>query len=339
MNTYKAMQVSQAGVLELVSRQTPAPALGEALIRVEACGICGADAGTVEATAPGLALPRVPGHEVAGRIAALGAGVAGWRVGQRVGVGRLGGHCGECRQCRSGEFVLCENQAVVGVSQDGGYAEMMLVRASGLVAIPDELDAVNAAPLLCAGLATFNALRKSGARAGDLVAILGVGGLGHLAVQYARKMGFKVVAIARGSEKGEQARTLGAHRYIDSTAEDAAKALQAMGGAQLVLSTTTHSPAVSAVFAGLAPRGKLLVAGGGRDPIAVPPGRLVAGERVIEGTITGSPIESEKTLEFSVLAEVRPKIEVMPLQQANAAYRRMREGKANFRMVLRIGAD
>ncbi len=338
MNTYKAMQVSRAGVLELVSRETRDPAPGQVLIGIEACGICGADSGTVEATAPGLVLPRVPGHEVAGRIAALGAGVAGWRVGQRVGVGRLGGHCGECRQCRSGEFVLCENQPVVGVTQDGGYAEMMLARASGLVAIPDELDAVDAAPLLCAGLTTFNALRKSDARAGDLVAVLGIGGLGHLAVQYARKMGFKVVAIARGSEKSEQAKALGAHRYIDSTAEDAAKVLQSMGGARLILAATTHSPAVSALFAGLAPRGKLLVAGSGRDPISIPPGRLVAGEKTVEGTITGSPIESEKTLDFSVLADVRPKIEVMPLAQAGAAYERMKQGKAKFRMVLRIGA-
>ena len=337
MNSYKAMQVVRAGVLELASMEVRDPAPGEVLIAVEACGLCGADAGTVEATAPGLVLPRVPGHEVAGRIAALGAGVAGWRLGQRVGIGRLGGHCGVCRQCRSGEFVLCEDQPVVGLTQDGGYAEMMLARASGLVAIPDELAALDAAPLLCAGLATFNALRKSGARAGDLVAVLGIGGLGHLAVQYARKMGFRVVAIARGSEKAEQAQALGAHRYIDSTAEDAAKVLQSLGGAQLILTVTTHSPAVAALFAGLAPRGKLLVAGGGRDPIPIPPGRLVAGERMVEGTITGSPIESEQTLDFSVLAGVRPKIEVMPLEQAGAAYARMQQGKANFRMVLKIG--
>ena len=338
MKTYKAMQVVRAGVLELVSRELRDPAPGEVLIAIEACGMCGADAGTIDATVPGLVLPRVPGHEVAGRIAALGAGVVGWRGGQRVGVGRLGGHCGECRHCRLGEFVLCEHQPIVGLTQDGGYAEMMLARASGLVAIPDELDAVDAAPLLCAGLATFNALRKSGARAGDLVAVLGIGGLGHLAVQYARKMGFRVVAIARGSEKCEQAKALGAHHYIDSSAEDAAKVLQSMGGAQLILTATTHSPAVAAAFAGLAPRGKLLVAGGGRDPIPIPPGRLIAGKRKVEGTITGSPIESEQTLDFSVLAGVRPKIEVMPLEQAGAAYERMKQGKANFRMVLKIGA-
>ena len=339
MNTYKAMQVSQPGVLDLVTKEVPSPDPGQVLVKVEACGICAADSGTVEATAPGLVLPRVPGHEAAGRIAAVGAGVNGWRIGQRVGVGRLGGHCGECAQCRAGEFVLCENQPIVGVTQDGGYAEMMVARTSGLVSIPNELDSVDAAPLLCAGLATFNALRNSGARAGDMVAVLSIGGLGHLAVQYARKMGFKVVAIARGTEKGDQAKALGAHRYIDSAAEDPGKVLQAMGGAQLILTTTTHSPAVSALFAGLAPHGKLLVAGSGRDPISIPPGRLVAGERVVEGTITGSAIESEETLKFSVLADVRPKIEIMPLEHANDAYQRMKQGKAKFRMVLKMDRD
>lgn len=338
--TYRAMQVSAPGVLELVERRVPEPGAGEVLIRVEACGICGADAGAVEGREPGLRLPRVPGHEVVGRITAIGAGTPSfWRTGQRVGVGRLGGHCNECDQCRRGQFHLCRDQPVVGSSQDGGYAEMMLARSTGLVAIPDELDSAEAAPLLCAGLATFNALRKSGAQAGDLVAVQGIGGLGHLAVQYARKMGFRVVAVGRGADIAGEVLTLGAHVYIDTRAEDAVARLQAIGGAQVILATITDSAAVSALAPALAPHGKLLVAGVGREPIAVSPRLLVSGERTLQGTLTGTPFESERTLDFSVLADVRPLIETMPLERAHTAYRRMMSGEARYRMVLTMGKE
>lgn len=333
--TYKAMQASRPGVLELVERQTPQPGAGEALIQVEACGICGADAGAVEGSEAGIQYPRVPGHEVVGHIVATGLGVPSrWKVGQRVGVGRLGGHCNECEQCRRGHFNLCRNQPVVGSSQDGGYAERMLVRSTGLVAIPDELRSEDAAPLLCAGIATFNALKKSGAQAGDLVAVQGIGGLGHLAIQYARKMGFKVVAIGRGAGTQEDAMALGAHIYIDGGQDDAAERLRQMGGAQVVITTITDSAAASALVAGLAPQGRLLVVGVGKEPLAVSPGALVGGERVVQGTITGSPFESERTLDFSVLADVRPMIETFPLERAQDAYRKMRSGAARFRMVL-----
>lgn len=336
--TYRAMQVSKPGVLELVERTAPEPGAGEVLLQVEACGICGADAGVVEGRESGVELPRVPGHEIVGRIAAIGAGAPSrWKVGQRVGVGRLGGHCNECDQCRRGQFHLCRNQPAVGSSQDGGYAEMMLARSTGLVAIPDELDSVEAAPMLCAGLATFNALRKSGAQAGDLVAIQGIGGLGHLAVQYARKMGFKVVAIGRGADIASEVLRLGAHVYIDTHTEDAVARLQGMGGTQVILTTITDSTAVSPLMPALAPHGKLLVVGVGQEPLAVSPGLLVGGERMVQGTITGTPFESEKTLDFSVLADVRPMIETMPLERAHEAYRRMMSGEARYRMVLTMG--
>lgn len=333
--TYRAMQVSRPGVLEPVERATPEPAPGQVLIRVEACGICGADANDIERSPPAAQPPRVPGHEVVGRIAAMGSATPSiWKAGQRVGVGRLGGHCNECDQCRRGHFNLCRNQPVVGSTQDGGYAEMMLVRHTGLVAIPEELGAREAAPLLCAGLATFNALKKSGAQAGDLVAVQGVGGLGHLAIQYARKMGFRVVAIGRGADVGQDARALGAHAYIDAREQDAAACLRQMGGAQVVLTTITDSAAASALVAALAPQGRLVVVGIGKEPLGVAPGVLVGGERMVQGAITGSPFESEKTLDFSVLADVRPMIETFPLEQAQEAYRRMRSGEARFRMVL-----
>ena len=329
--TYRAMQATRPGVLECVERQTPEPGPGEVLLRVEACGICGADVGTVE----GKQFPRVPGHEVVGRIAAVGPGTpALWSAGQRVGVGRLGGHCQVCAQCRRGQFQLCTNQPTVGATQDGGYAEMMVARATGLVAIPDALGSEEAAPLLCAGIATFNALKKSGAQAGDLVAILGIGGLGHLAVQYARRMGFRVVAVGRGADIAEDVLGLGAHHYVDSAREDAVARLRAMGGAQVVMTTITDGDAASELVAGLAPQGTLLVVGVGKAPLAVSPGALVVGERVVRGTITGTPFEAEKTLDFSVLTDVRARIETMPLERAAEAYARMRSGEAKFRMVL-----
>jgi alcohol dehydrogenase len=293
------------------------------------------DTGTIEGTAPGLQLPRVPGHEVIGRIVAAGRGTPeALHVGKRVGVGRLGGPCMTCDQCRQGHFVLCRNHPIVGYSHDGGYAEMMLARATGLVSVPDELAPEDAAPLLCAGLATFNALRKSGARAGDLVAIQGMGSLGHLAVQYARKMGFKVIAIGRGADIDEDVRRLGAHIYIDARAEDAASTLNSLGGADIIMSTITDSAAVSALMPGLAPRGKLLVMGVGCQPLTILPGALVGGERMVQGAMTGSSFEAEKTLDFSVMADVRPLIETMPMERAYEAYQRMASGEAKFRMVL-----
>lgn len=333
--TYKAMQVSKPGRLELVERTTPEPQANEVLVKIEACGICGADIGAIEGVEQGLILPRVPGHEVIGRIVAMGINTPSiWRLGQRVGVGRLGGHCNECGQCRRGQFQLCENQPYIGSSQDGGYAELMVVRHTGLVSIPEELGSEEAAPLLCAGIATFNALRKSGAQAGDLVAIQGIGGLGHLALQYARKIGFKVVAIGRGEDIAKDALSLGAHRYIDSNKEDAAAELKGMGGAQVIVSTITDSPTVSRLFPGLAPQGKLVVLGVGKEPLVISPGQLVVGERTVQGSITGTPYESEKALEFSVLADVRPYIETMPFEMANEAYQKMKSGQAKFRMVL-----
>lgn len=333
--TYRAIQASSPGVLELVERPRPVPNAGEVLLEVEACGICGADASDINAVRDA---PRVPGHEVVGRIADVGANVpAMWKIGARVGVGRLGGHCNECSMCRQGHFQLCRNQQVVGSSHDGGYAEMMVARATGLVAIPESLDSVEAAPLLCAGLATFNAMRKSGALAGDLVAIQGIGGLGHLALQYARKMGYKVVAVGRGDDIAEKVRALGAHRYIDTNIEDPVKVLQGMGGAQLVLTTITDSGAASKLVAALSPQGKFLVVGVGKDPLTVSPGLMVSGERVIQGSITGTPYDSERTLDFSVLADVRPLVETMPLERAADAYQRMASGQAKFRMVLTMG--
>ncbi|MDI9331349.1 MAG: alcohol dehydrogenase [Alphaproteobacteria bacterium] len=336
--TYCAMQVSRPGVLEWVERSTPSPGPDEVLIAVEACGICGADANDIEKADPTLQPPRVPGHEVVGRIAALGPQVtAPWQLGQRVGVGRLGGHCLTCRPCRQGLFQLCQNQAFVGASRDGGYAEMMLVRATGLVSIPDELSAVEAAPILCAGLATFNALKKSGAEAGDTVAILGIGGLGHMAVQYARRMGFRVVALGRGSDIAADALALGAHHYIDTQTDDALAALNAMGGAQALVATIGHAEVVSRLLAALAPQGRLVVLGADKDPLLVASGPLVVGERSLLGSITGTPYQSEQALQFSVLTDARPMIEVLPLERANEAYQRMRSGQVKFRMVLMVG--
>ncbi|CAM5199691.1 alcohol dehydrogenase OS=Castellaniella defragrans OX=75697 GN=HNR28_001907 PE=3 SV=1 [Castellaniella denitrificans] len=332
---YRAMQATRPGLLELVERPTPAPGIGEALIEVEACGMCGADVGDIERADPALRPARIPGHEVVGRIAALGAHApAIWTVGQRVGVGRMGGHCNECVQCRQGRFQLCLNQPVTGATRDGGYAEMMLARATGLVSIPDELEAEEAAPILCAGIATFNALKKCGAQAGDAVAVLGIGGLGHMALQYARRMGFKVIAIGRGGDIAQDVLELGAHLYIDTDEEDAAARLGRMGGVQAIVTTIAHAGTVSALLAGLAPEGRLVVLNPGGGPLQVPAGLLVGGQRGILGSITGTPYENEKTLSFSVLADVRPWIETLPLEKAHEAYLRLKSGDARFRMVL-----
>jgi alcohol dehydrogenase len=333
--TYRAMQVTTPGSLEFVERETPTPGTGEALVAVEACGICGVDAGDVEGADPSQQPPRVPGHEVVGRIVTICEGVPShWKLGQRVGVGRLGGHCNECAQCRQGRFQLCRNQPFVGASCDGGHAEMMVARGTGFVSIPDELSSEEAAPILCAGIATFSALKKSDAGAGDLVAVLGIGGLGHMALQYARKMGFKVAAIGCGQGIAKDALDLGAHAYVDTDQEDAAEKLKSMGGAKAIIATIGNPAAVSSLMGGLAPQGQLVLLGAGKDPLPVPAGFLVGGERSVVGSITGSPYENEKALDFSVLTGVRPLIQTMSLERACDAYRRMKSGDVKFRMVL-----
>lgn len=336
--TYRAMAVTAPGRLELVERPVPVPEAGEVLIAVEACGICGADRGDVEKADP--AARRVPGHEVVGRITALGPQVpAIWKVGQRVGVGRFGGHCGDCRECRRGKFHLCRQQPVMGSTRDGGYAEMMTARATGLVSIPDDLSSEEAAPILCAGLATFNGLKASGAGPGDTVAVLGIGGLGHMALQYARRMGFRVIAIGRGADIAADALDLGAHRYVDTQREDAAAVLTELGGARALLSTIGDTGVVASLMPGLAPEGRLVLLGIGRDALAVATGHLVGGERSVVGSITGSPYDNERTLDFSVLTGARPWIETLPLERADEAFRRMLSGAVTFRMVLTMGGS
>ena len=333
--TYKAVQVTKPGTLELVEKPIVEPAFGQVRIRVEACGVCHTDAITVEGGFPGVTYPRVPGHEVIGKIDAVGPGVQVWKEGQRVGVGYMGGHCGYCENCRRGDFVNCQNQPLSGQSSDGGYAEMMIAKASGLAAIPDDLLSTEAAPLLCAGLTTFNGLRNSRARPGELVAIQGVGGLGHLAIQFARGMGFQVAAIARGPEKESLARKFGAHHYIDSNAQDPVAALQALGGARLILATAASSKSMSPLLGGLFPLGELVVAGvGGNEPIAVNPVPLLFGMRSIAGTMTGSSIDAEDTLSFSSQKGIRPMIETVRLANAAEAYGRMMRNEARFRIVL-----
>jgi D-arabinose 1-dehydrogenase-like Zn-dependent alcohol dehydrogenase len=335
----RVVQVSEAGgPFELVERDVPAPGPGEALVRVHACGICHSDSYVKEGGFPGVSYPAVPGHEIAGVIAALGDGVRGWEVGQRVGVGWFGGNCGYCHPCRHGEPMFCENMGIPGITLDGGYADYVVVRSNAMALIPDELAAEDAAPLLCAGLTTYNALRHSGARGGDLVAILGIGGLGHLGVQFARRLGFHTVAIARGREKEKPARRLGAHHYIDSTAQDPAQELTRLGGARVILATVTSTAAMAAVAGGLGIRGKLLVVGAGMEPLNIPPAMLISGDKSIAGHASGTSGDSEDTLAFSALADVRPMIETLPLERATEAYERMMSGAARFRMVLTTGA-
>ncbi len=331
--TYQAVQAVSPGKLELVRKPLVNPPPGYVRIRLEACGVCHSDAATVEGVFQ-IAWPRVPGHEAVGVIDMLGAGVERWAVGQRVGVGFLGGSCGRCDQCRGGDLVNCRNQEFTGIERDGGYAEVLLARASGLISIPDDLAAVDAAPLLCAGLTTFSALRNSSARAGDLVAVLAIGGLGHLGVQYARHMGFEVAAIGRGADKAELARKLGAHHYIDSSSVDPAQALQDLGGAALVIATASSGKAAAQVVKGLRPRGRLVTLGAAPDPIEVSTGDLLFASRSIEGALTGDPATGDATLKFSVLTGVAAMIETMPLEKAAEAYAKMMAGKARFRMVL-----
>ena len=334
---YKAVQVTKPGKLEIVEKAITEPASGQVRIRVEACGVCHTDALAVEGAFPGINYPRVPGHEVVGTIEAVGPDVDGWKEGQRVGVGLMAGHCEHCQSCRHGDFVNCTNQVMSGISSDGGYAEKMVANAAGLAAIPDNLPSIEGAPLLCAGLTTFNALRNSKARPGDLVAIQGVGGLGHLGIQYARQMGFQVAAIARGTDKEELAKQLGAHHYINSSAEDPVAALQALGGATVILATAANGKSMSPLLSGLAPRGQLVVAGAGNDPIEVNPVPLLFGMRSVAGTMTGTPIDAEETLSFSSQQRIHPMIETFGLEHAPEAYERMMSGNARFRIVLTIG--
>jgi len=339
MATMRAMQVSRPGAdFELVEREVPQPGPGEALVRVHACGICHSDSLTKEGGFPGATHPLVPGHEIAGVIESLGDGVRGWRIGQRVGVGWYGGNCNYCEWCRRGDLLNCENTVIPGITVDGGYADYVVVRASAMASMPDALPATEAAPLMCAGITTYNALRESGVRAGDRVAVLGIGGLGHLGVQFAARMGLHTIAIARGSEKESLARQLGAGEYVDSTARDPAHALQELGGVDLILATATNAAAMAATFGGLRPHGKLLVVGASPDPIPVPSMALIAGSKGIVGHASGTARDSEDTLEFSVLSGVRPMIEAVPLESAAEAYRKMMSGKARLRMVLMTGA-
>ena len=332
--TYTAVEVSAPGVLRAVERPVSEPGPGQVRIRVEACGICHTDAATVTGVYPGLTLPRVPGHEVVGRIEALGSGVSKWKIGQRVGVGLIAGEDGVCEPCRRGDMVNCQSPVVSGVTVDGGYAEVMIAEARAIASVPEELSSAEAAPLLCAGITTYNALRNAGLRGGDLVAVQGVGGLGHLGIQFARRMGFRTVAIGRGREKEKLAKDLGAHVYIDAAAEDAPAALQHMGGARAILASGTSGDAMGPLVAGLAARGKLIVVGVPGDPIQLNAFPLVFGGRSVYGSLTGTAIDQEDTLAFSVLENIRPMIETFPLEQAADAYTRMMQGKARFRVVL-----
>jgi D-arabinose 1-dehydrogenase-like Zn-dependent alcohol dehydrogenase len=329
------VQVGKAGgEFEFVEREMPVPGAGEVRIKVQACGVCHSDQVTKEGLFPGMAYPRVPGHEVAGVIDEVGAGVTEWKKGDRVGSGWHGGHDGVCDSCRRGDFVTCQNEQVTGVSRDGGYAQYMIARREAVGRIPDGLDAAEAGPLFCAGITTFNALRNSVARPGDLVAVQGIGGLGHLGIQYAAKFGYRVVGIGRGPENGTLARKLGATEYIDSAKGNAAQELQKLGGAKVILATAPSAKAMSELIGGLGPRGQLMVVGVPLEPMEVNAIPLVLGKRSIQGWSSGSSIDWEDTLRFSVLTGVRAMIEKYPMAKAKEAYERMSSGKAEFRVVL-----
>lgn len=338
MAKMRAVQVSKAGgALELVEREIPKPGAGQVLIKVQACGICHSDSLVKEGHWPGVQYPRIPGHEVAGVIESVGEGVNAWKPGQRVGVGWYNSHCTECTSCRRGDFVTCERGSITGILVDGGYADYMVAPAQALALIPDDLNAADAGPLLCAGITTFNALRNSDARPGDLVAILGVGGLGHLGVQFARRMGFNTVAIARGTDKEKLARDLGAHHYIDSTSTDVAEELKKLGGAKVVLATATNSDAMAATVGGLGVDGTLIVVGAPAEPFSVNVLQMIPARLAIKAWASGTAIDSEDTLKFSVLTNVRSMNEEYPLEKATEAYDRMMSGKAKFRVVLTTG--
>src|SRR6202171_593072 len=339
MSKMKAVQVSKpGGNFELVKRNIPEPTRNQVRIKVEACGICYSDALVKEGHWPGLQYPRVPGHEIAGRIDAVGADVTNWKPGQRVGVGWHGGHDFTCNACRRGDFMNCQNEKITAISHDGGYQEYMVTPAEAVAAIPGDLPAAEAAPLLCAGITLFNALRNSGARAGDLVAVQGIGGLGHLGIQYARQMGFRTVAIGRGKDKEPLAKKLGAHEYVDTSAGAPAEALQKLGGARVILATAPDSKSISALVDGLAGNGKLWVVGADAEALTISPLQIISGRKAIQGWASGTAKDSEDTLRFSSLSGVRPMIERYPLEKAAAAYEQMISGRARFRVVLTMGA-
>lgn len=335
MASMKAAVVPRAGAdFEIVEREIPAPGAGQVRVRVQACGICYSDHYTKDGMWPGVAYPRSPGHEVAGVIDEVGAGVTTWKKGQRVGIGWHGGHDGTCLQCRRGDFLLCQNGKITGITYDGGYQEYMIAPVEALAAMPDSLDPAEAGPLLCAGITTYNSLRHSGARPGDLVAIQGIGGLGHLGIQFANKFGYRVAALSRGKDNESLARKLGAHIYIDTSAGNPAEALQKLGGAKVILATAPAAKPMSALVDGLGMHGKMVVVGATPDPIEVSPIQLIRGGKSIQGWPSGTPTDSEDTLRFAELSGVRPMIERFPLQKVNEAYARMMSGKAEFRVVL-----
>jgi D-arabinose 1-dehydrogenase-like Zn-dependent alcohol dehydrogenase len=334
------MQTAQirkpGGEWELVACTIPAPGTGEVRVQVEACGICHSDVLVKEGLWPGLQYPRVPGHEIAGRIDAVGDNVSAWRPGQRVGVGWHGGHCLVCAQCQRGDFAMCVHRKVTGVDFDGGYAEYMLAPVTALAAIPEALPAAEAGPFMCAGVTVYNALRHAGARAGEVVAIHGIGGLGHLGVQYARQMGFATVAINRGNDKEALARQLGAHYYIDASAQDAVTELQKLGGARVILATAPNAQAISALVDGLSPSGTLLVPAAPAEPLTINVMSLISGRRSVAGWYSGTARDAQDTLAFSALTGVHPMIETYPLTRVADAYEHMLSGKARFRVVLTV---
>lgn len=334
MAKMKAVQVSKAGgPFEVVERAIPDPGPLQVRIKVEACGICHSDAFVRSGGFPGLVLPRIPGHEIAGRIDVVGDDVTAWKAGDRVGVGWHGGHCFQCNPCRKGLFINCEKAQVTGISYDGGYAEYVVVPHQAVARLPEGMAAVDAGPLLCAGITTYNALRNSGARAGETVAVLGIGGLGHLALQYAARMGFRTVAVSRGADKADLARQLGAHEYVDTQVTTAAAGLQQLGGADLVLATAPNSDAIAATVDGLKPRGKLLIVAAPSEPVQISAMGLLSG-KTIAGWPSGSAFDSEETLTFSALSGVKARVEVFPLDQAEAAFAKVMANRVRFRAVL-----
>jgi D-arabinose 1-dehydrogenase-like Zn-dependent alcohol dehydrogenase len=331
----KTVQISKpGGNFELVERPIPQPARGQVRIKVEACGICHSDALVKEGLWAGIQYPRVPGHEIAGCIDAVGPDVTLWKPGQRVGVGWHGGHCFQCEPCRRGDFINCAFEKITAIHFDGGYAEYMVAPAEAVALIPDDLPADEAAPLLCAGITVYNALRNSGARGGELVAVQGIGGLGHLGIQYARQMGFRTIAIGRGADKQALAKKLGAHEYVDTSTGAPAAALQKMGGAHIILATAPDSKSMSALVDGLGPNGTLMIVGAGFESLTVTPLQLIGGRKSIRGWASGTAKDSQDTLEFSTLSGVRPMIERYPLEKAADAYEQMISGRARFRVVL-----
>jgi D-arabinose 1-dehydrogenase-like Zn-dependent alcohol dehydrogenase len=331
----KAIQITAPGAgFQLVDREIPEPGAGEVLIKVQACGVCHGEAILKDGHFPGLTYPRIPGHEVIGTIAKCGSDASGWQVGQRVGVGWHGGHCFRCPACRRGEFSACTSNLVTGITIDGGYAEYMVARAEALVEIPEELDSCESAPLLCAGRTVFGALKSSGAQGGDVVAVHGIGGLGHLAIQYSRKLGFKTIALSRGSDKRELSLKLGAHAYLDTSSGGAAEELQRMGGARVILCTAPNSRAIAELIDGLGKDGKIIIVSAPQDMMQFHPGLLLKGNRSIGGWVSGN---IEEAIQFSLLSDIMPMIETFPLEQAAIAFDKMMAAKVRFRAVLKIG--